>query len=360
MANLFGNLRNRFKERYNVWHLVDQQRYHETNLATASAQVICDIDKTYLETDFESLRKMAQIPFESAKAKKTVPGASVVLRYYRWGDMGTQGSDNLYPRPLHFVSASPHQMRKVLAAKLVLDSLDWTSDTFKNQAYNIRKGRFNLLKNQAGYKTAAILKLMTDGPANTNYFMIGDNAEHDPQIYLGIKLFVEGLISRSTYQRYLQTLGLDEEDFEILMEPIRVPAGVRVGGIYIRKLANKQEHPLKPLSSWINYFNDFFHLAVYLVHAGLLEVEHLLPIGRYFHNYENFTLADFATYLERAKEFLPKEIMVDELETALQAKLTGSFTARSDLQIPNPVVGDIHGLSEDEIGQLLLSWVAKK
>src|SRR4051812_23103393 len=71
----------------------------------ATFQVICDIDKTYLETNFESVLQMVRIAFEDASQKVTVRGASEVLLAARWG-LGTLDKTD-YPRPLHFVSASP-------------------------------------------------------------------------------------------------------------------------------------------------------------------------------------------------------------------------------------------------------------
>lgn len=42
-----------------------------------------DLDKTYLDTRFESLRKLVRIPFEKAEEKKNIPGVAAVVRELR-------------------------------------------------------------------------------------------------------------------------------------------------------------------------------------------------------------------------------------------------------------------------------------
>ena len=39
-----------------------------------------DLDKTYLQTDFDSVRALLRTAFEGAEAKRTVPGAATLLR----------------------------------------------------------------------------------------------------------------------------------------------------------------------------------------------------------------------------------------------------------------------------------------
>src|SRR5215510_11202106 len=69
-----------------------------------------DLDKTYLRTEFESLRDLAKTAFETAADKHAYPGAPALLRALRAED-----------HRICIVSASPSQMRQVLAAKLALD-----------------------------------------------------------------------------------------------------------------------------------------------------------------------------------------------------------------------------------------------
>ncbi len=365
VANLFDDLRARLIEEYDVWRLVDQRHFEEFGKPHLSQQVICDIDKTYLETEFEKFSSLAKIPFEGAEEKKTVPGASIVLRCFRWGDMDDISDQfQQYPKPLHFVSASPPQLRRVLREKLVLDSLDWSSDTFKNQVYNLSRGEFKRLRNQVGYKTAAILKLITNGPAHTAYTMIGDNAEADAQIYMGIKLFVENKISVNTFKRYLLAMGIKEQEYKTLIPQIKIPEGITVPGIFIRRLRNKDIRHSEPISSWINYFDSFLHLACYFVYAGLLELKMLWSICRYFHNKNDVSLDVICGILEQAALFFSNK---EEVEAMLQLsqglkKLRSNIkpTPFEDNFLP-PKLGAIDtSLTEEAIELQLLQWVPQE
>src|SRR4051812_43163089 len=66
---------------YKIWKLIDS-RFLE-DFSKANEHLICDIDKTYLETTLDSLVKLAKIPFEKAREKITVSGAKELLQAYR-------------------------------------------------------------------------------------------------------------------------------------------------------------------------------------------------------------------------------------------------------------------------------------
>ena len=108
-----------YEDRLDARHpkLIDHRAREPFPDQAGLAHVVCDIDKTYLETEFESLTRVASIAFESATDKITVTGATDVLLAVRWGAMEAPLSDD-WPRPLHFVSSSPPQLRAVLEEKL--------------------------------------------------------------------------------------------------------------------------------------------------------------------------------------------------------------------------------------------------
>ena len=72
-----------------------------------------DLDKTYLETDFDSLRGLVRSATEPASAKRAVPGAAALLRAIS----GQPGSR------VFILSGSPVQMRRTLEEKLALDGV---------------------------------------------------------------------------------------------------------------------------------------------------------------------------------------------------------------------------------------------
>ncbi|MBI2601830.1 MAG: hypothetical protein HYW48_02135 [Deltaproteobacteria bacterium] len=229
---------NSLNRQYDLWKLVDC-RILET-WDSKREHLICDIDKTYLETNFESLLKLAKIPFEKAHEKITVTGAREFLQAFRQYSFDAPHAE----RPIHFVSSSPPQLRRVLSRKLRMDGLLWSSDTFKDQVYNIRKGRFHLLKSQMAYKSAAILNVLNLSRPETVFHMIGDNAESDAFIYLGVKLFVEKRLTRMAYLKYLDILKVDKKLSLQLLRHLKL-GPFRIGLIMIRKLPS-YDFPLHP------------------------------------------------------------------------------------------------------------------
>ena len=76
-----------------------------------------DLDKTYLRTEFDTVRDLVRSAFESATDKQAYPGAAALLRALK------RSADHR----ICIVSGSPSQMRQVLAAKLALDGSSTTS-----------------------------------------------------------------------------------------------------------------------------------------------------------------------------------------------------------------------------------------
>src|SRR5688572_12402236 len=74
-----------------------------------------DLDKTYLKTEFDTIKDLLRSAFEGAEAKKAIPGASALLREVRAGG-GAR---------ICFISGSPRQMRRVLTRKLKLDGVEF-------------------------------------------------------------------------------------------------------------------------------------------------------------------------------------------------------------------------------------------
>lgn len=347
MVNPFSQKRSKSRGGYNPWQLVDSRFFDEVGQSEQVEQIICDIDKTYLETQFESFFKMAKIPFEAAADKVTVAGASQFLLALRWGSLAhpLEGKDiATYPRPLHFVSSSPPQLRRVMEEKLSNDGLDWTSDTFKNQTYNIRKGRFDLLKQQIAYKSAAILRVI-QSCRGSSFVMVGDNAESDPFIYLGVKLFCERRLSPAAYQQYLTIGGVEDDVAAALIQPFEYNRPLRVPHILIRKLANYEFRPAPPLTDAITYFPHVYDAVLYLWTAGLLDGRCLWPLTRSFHN--EFALDEVAIAERLAK--VPPSVEVGEIRARFPAMPTQTYVS-TDLSA-------FHALSEESILHQATAWM---
>lgn len=117
-----------------------------------------DLDKTYLRTEFDTLRDLIRTAFEPATRKRAYPGASTLLREIRATD----------PAAIFILSGSPEQMRSVLEAKLRLDGIRWDGFTLKPSLRNLVRGKFRFLRDQLSYKLTALLRSRTNVSPETD------------------------------------------------------------------------------------------------------------------------------------------------------------------------------------------------
>ena len=135
-----------------------------------------DLDKTYLRTEFDTMRDLVKTALERADEKRTNPGAASLLREMRRANVA-----------VHILSGSPEQMRRRLEDKLRLDGIAWDSFTLKPNLRNMLKLRFRAMKDQLGYKLPALV-MSRLGPrdpslAAATETLFGDDAEADAFVY---------------------------------------------------------------------------------------------------------------------------------------------------------------------------------
>ncbi len=302
---------------YKLRALVSARTLEPMSSFDRSVHVFCDLDKTYLETEFESWIKMAKIPFESPHDKITVPGASEVLELVRWGDGSKQGDG---PRAgLHFVSSSPPQLRLALDGKLTLDRLEWSSDTFKNQTYNLRMGRLDLLRHHIAYKTKAILDIALKLTPDSRIVMIGDNAEYDPFIYTGVRLLLEKRFDLDNLRQWLAGAMVELPVIEqVISNDLRVPDGLRVEGVYIRSVPSYSVQIDSRFDGTWYEFDHWAQMAWALMKKGIITASVLPQLLRSFHNHHGVPLAHLRWCIYRALE---KEIHAPELRNFAEQSL---------------------------------------
>src|SRR5258705_10112563 len=159
-----------------------------------------DLDKTYLRTEFDSLKDLARSAIETAADKQAFPGATALLRALK------QDGNRIC-----IVSGSPTQMRQVLAAKLALDGIEYDEFVLKNNLKNILRGRFRALRAQIPYKLPAILRSRI-GAAAEHQTLFCDDAEADALIYCLYADLIAGRVSVADLERVLVASRAYEDD----------------------------------------------------------------------------------------------------------------------------------------------------
>jgi len=181
---------------------------------------VWDIDKTYLDTHFSSMRGLAVIPFELAIDKQAVPGAVPLLRAFRRGP-----DDKPRVTPLYFVSGSPPQLRRVVERKMTLDGVDFDGITFKDQWGFVRRMRPKGIKEQVGYKLRALLLYRIEIPGPSRWFLFGDDVESDAEVFTLFGEVCEGLRGDALTAR-LKSSGVHPDDIQNIHEiAAEVPVG---------------------------------------------------------------------------------------------------------------------------------------
>lgn len=329
--------------------------------------IICDIDKTYLDTKTEGAIQVLKIAFEDAKDKITISGAAQFLLAARWGNPWSESlpDHKFEPKALHFLSASPPQLRRTIETKLTQDGLDWNSDSFKNQVYNIRKGKLNLLRHHIAYKTACALQLIQNLPAGSQLYLIGDSAEYDAFIYLNIGLYLAGKIDTESYCSILCASGVEKNIALDLLSIITDKPNAKVTAIFIRNVVDAPFVKHLPLTEPIVIFNDYFEASLIAIKLGLIDPTALIHIARLMHNHCGLGLKQILAQLKTAlnQYFTPNDTSYEFINETFLQILEISSLQKDDIPVSQPIlpqrsIDDI-GLTQEEIVKHAIVWAKK-
>lgn len=163
-----------------------------------------DLDKTYLRTEFDTVRDVIRIALEPAARKETVPGAAVLLRELR-----ATG-----PKGISILSGSPEQLRRVVEEKLRLDGIQWDSLILKPSLRQLLRGRFSFVRDQLGYKLSSLLTSRHSVESQTSEILFGDDAEADAFIYSLYADICAGRVNPSVVRAILEKAKVHPEDAE--------------------------------------------------------------------------------------------------------------------------------------------------
>jgi hypothetical protein len=229
-----------------------------------------DLDKTYLRTEFDTLRDLLMRAFEGAKDKHTVPGASALLREIR----ATQ------PAGLYILSGSPEQMRRVLEAKLRLDGVTWDSLTLKPSLKNLLRGHFKFLRDQVGFKLNALLSSREALAAHTDEILFGDDAETDAFVYSLYADLCAGRVGSDVLQQVLERAAVRAEEVpELIRLAARLPRRDHCQRIFIHLDRISSLDPFGEYGMRVCPFYNYFQPAVVLVEMSAIDAKAALRVA---------------------------------------------------------------------------------
>lgn len=255
-----------------------------------------DLDKTYLRTEFDTLRDLLRTAFEPASQKRTVPGAAALLRELRRTE----------PLGIFIVSGSPEHMRRVLEAKLRLDGVRWDGFVLKPQLRHLLRGRFRLLRDQVGYKLGALLASRASLPAETDEFMFGDDAEADAFIYSMYADLCAGEVGTDTLMTVLRLAGVYEDGLPRLVRlASRIPRHAGARRIFIHLDRVSSPHSFVEYGRRVCPFYNYFQPALVLLEEGTIEASAALRVAAELVQHQAFSadalVASYADLFRRGQ-----------------------------------------------------------
>ncbi len=155
-----------------------------------------DLDKTYLRTDFDSLKDLIKTYRQKAEDKVAIVGARSLMQ-------ALLDPHERRKRRVTFISGSPTQMRAVLTRKLRLDGIEPDLFILKPNLSNIISGRVRSIRGQVGYKLGALMRSYV-GATDLDELLFGDDAEQDAFIY---SLYADILAGRVDAVQLASILG---------------------------------------------------------------------------------------------------------------------------------------------------------
>ncbi len=241
----------------------------------AGTVVICDIDRTYLNTRFSSLKGMARIPVEFAVDKRDIAGMVPLLQELRRGP----AADSRFT-PLYFLSASPPQMRSVLERKMLMDGIEHDGTTFKDWPAVLRSGKLRRFKEQLGFKITALLHGRMALPRGAREVLIGDDLESDPLAFALYADILAGRVPLEGLPRLLTGLGVGRQDAWGIADLKRMLPDVDgVQRAFIRLERNEPE-ALHAFFPGVLPCRDAFQMALAMHADGMLSTAGVARVGR--------------------------------------------------------------------------------
>ena len=244
-----------------------------------------DLDKTYLRSEFETLRDLVKSAMEDAADKQAYPGAAALLRSLR----------SSIEHRICIVSGSPSQMRQVLSAKLALDGIEFDEFVLKNNLRNVMRGRFRALRAQIPYKLPALLESRGSLLGSPPETLFGDDAEADAIIYCLYADILSGRVDTDELYRVMQASRAYDDEIErtiALAEQLRNHDSVNRILIHLDK--RSPTATFEKFGSRLVPIYNYFQAAVLLYADGLLSARQVVFIGREMDESPDYELATLA------------------------------------------------------------------
>lgn len=272
-----------------------------------------DLDKTYLRSEFDTLKDMLKAAVEPAERKRAVPGAAMLL-----GELARGAR-------IHILSGSPRQMRGRILAKLALDGVAAHELTLKPNLGNFVRLRWRAIRDQLGYKLPMLLaarvrdQALSHGDRPLAEVLVGDDAEADAFVYSLYADVCAGIVDAALVAAVLEAGAAFRDQIATALEALsRLSRGPVVDRILIHLDRQTPPSRFAAYGARVVPFYNYLQAAFVLAEDGRLDGAAVLRVAADFldrHRFDADTLA--RSYLDLLRRNHARRTLVELLEPAL-------------------------------------------
>jgi hypothetical protein len=278
---------------------------------------VWDLDKTYLDTKYESFWGLWRTIFEKAYKKKNIPGTAAMVRalqdYY-------QLKNSTEEFPIFFITASPPQMEAKIVEKLNLDGIQPLRIYCKDNLRNLHPRRFSRLTQHVGYKLQSLLQIRSLFPQiDLKQVLWGDDSEADVIIYCLYSDICARRIGENEIRKILDLYSVPKsQTVKILRLIDEVPHFDPVDKIYINLAEDTDvEYYLKYGRRVVPSFNSF-EVVIDMYQDKRIGINNLVNVAEDLLRRFDFTIDQIEKSLN---QLIKRKILSSESLPALSEEL---------------------------------------
>jgi len=319
---------------------------------------IWDLDKTYLDTAFESLGGLWRTLRETAFQKRNVPGTATLVRALR--DYWQETHQGRKDFPIYFVTGSPPQLERKIHDKLAYDGIYPFGLFCKDNLQNLTPRRLWRLTQQVGFKLQALLQLRLHLGTDLRQILWGDDSEADAIIYsLYSDLCSRRLDEKEARQilRHFKVVGQQVDTILLLREDI--PAQDPIEKMYINlAIDTDPDYYLKFGRRVVPTYNTF-QLALDLFQDQRLSSAQVVKVATDLMQNYGFGVDELQFSLE---ELVRRPVLADRTVEAILPVLKEQYLVRQDFELGTPAKSVVSrvGARIYELESVTEPWVPER
>ncbi|MCB9072371.1 MAG: hypothetical protein H6623_02025 [Bdellovibrionaceae bacterium] len=328
-----------------------------SSFSTFDEVYVWDLDKTYLDTQWHSLKDLFRVSFTDNFHRKNVPGTATLVSSLKQSWVEKNGQETF---PIFFITASPPQMEKKIREKLMRDNILPQGIFFKDNLKNLWPGRFWKLSQHVGYKVGSLMYLRTLLKENVTQVLWGDDSETDAIIYSLYSDICSRRLSGDELERVLRNFQVTNEQITRIENSLQqIPVLDPVEKIYINLAVDTDpEYYLKFGRRMIPSYNSL-QIALDLFQDNRLNLEQVLHVGKDLMFNYNYSTDELQRSFD---ELIRRQVIGEQTYQRLHADLAQNGIISSDYTPsiqPSKIMEDV-GDRVFEISGVHEPWVPER